>query len=318
MSGRVLRGAAVFVMAELGSRNESAALLNTDDRCRRAAFLSSLWKPQLIHPTDALHIAVESGLEYDGEKDPWEVAHESLMQIAVDRGIDSNQEDLLGQAEHLASIAEFVTYLLRTGRPFKRPEPITLPNGTSWIPSSFLDPSERYLRRVVLVSRWDAYRMTEEEHSWRTLEAAIYGVPMDLLVVVLGQERNGKRHGALTKGWQHPVAKNLRFRKRDGTGFDANWEPIFREQSNFSRQDWLDALVEDGLLPEVVLIHPATLPAIDISALAEAKLERIHATMYPSEPQLSSCFDRVHPCPFRSACPRGLEPSEQLGFLRIL
>ena len=317
MPGRVLRGAQGFGMAERGPEADNAALLNTDDRCRRAAFLSLQWKPQLIHPMDAVRLAIETGLEYCGKSDPWDIAHETLMQLAVERGFDSNQTDLLGQAEHLASIAEFVTYLLRTGSPFKRPEPITLPNGTPWIPSSFLDPSGRYLRRVVLVSRWDAYRMTEEEHSWRTMEAAIYGVPMDLLVVVLGQERNGRRHGALTKGWQHPVAKNLRFRKRDGTGFDANWEPIFREKSNFSRQDWLDALVEDGLLPEIVLIHRAESPQIDVSALAEAKLARIHATTDYPEPQLSSCFQRVHPCPFRSICPRGLEPSTELGFVKL-
>ena len=295
----------------------SAAMLNSDDFCRRKPILEKQWQPYAITPIEALYEAIEHGLTDDSNSDPADVAHEALMELATTRGIDSNQTDLLGQAEHLASIAEFVTYLLRTGSPFKRPEPITLPNGTPWIPSSFLDPSESYLRRVVLVSRWDAYRMTEEEHSWRTLEGAIYGVPMDLLVVVLGQERNGRRHGALTKGWQHPVAKNLRFRKRDGTGFDANWEPIFREKSNFSRQDWLDALVEDGLLPEIVLIHRAESPQIDVSALAEAKLARIHATTDYPEPQLSSCFQRVHPCPFRSICPRGLEPSTELGFVKL-
>ena len=295
----------------------SASLLNADDRCRRLPILEKQWQPYTITPIEALYQAIESGLTDDSVSEPADAAHEHLMELATTRGIDSNQEDLLGQAEHLASIAEFVTYLLRPGRAWKRPEAITLPNGIPWRPATFLSPTESHLRRLVLCNRWDAYRQVEEEHNWRTLESAIYGVPMDLVVVVLGQERNGRRHGLLCKGWTHPVSKQLRFRKRDGTGFDGAWEPIFREQSNFSREDWLDALVEDGLLPEVVLIHPATLPAIDISSLAEAKLERIHATKYPCEPQLSACFDRVRPCPFRSTCPNGEEPSEERGFVKL-
>jgi hypothetical protein len=230
--------------------------------------------------------------------------------------LDSNQTDILGEAEHLAGIASFVTWVLRTGPAWKRPEPMKLPNGTIWTPGAFLDPSETHLRRIVLCSRWDAYRIIEEEHNWRTLESAVYGVPMYLVVIVLGQQRDGRRHGPLCKGWTHPVSKQLRFRKRDGGGFDANWTPIFREQSRFSRDEWLDALVEDGLLPETVLIHPVDVPqrADENISIAESKLVRIQTEGLP-EPQLSMCFDRLRLCPFRSCCPRGVEPSKETGFV---
>lgn len=298
----------------------SAEILTSDDFCRRKAFLEKRWQPHAVTPTQALHESIERGLTDDSDSDSSDVASEHLMELATTRGIDSNQEDLLGQAEHLAGIASFVTYLLRPATAWKRLEVTNLPNGTHWTPTTFLDPSESHLRRLILCSKWDAYRQVQEEHDWRTLESAVYGVPMDLVVVVLGPERNGRRHGPLCKGWTHPVSKTLRFRKRDGTGFDGAWEPVFREQSDFSREDWLDALVEDGLLLECVVIHqtPALDRASEIVHLAESKITRLRDNEYPPEPQLSRCFDRFHPCPFRSCCPRGLEPSEELGFISAL
>jgi hypothetical protein len=295
---------------------KSPELLNSDDQCRRRAFYEQRWQPPQIHPTEALYQSIEFGLQ-SSASDPGDAASDRLMELATSRGLDSNQTDLLGEAEHLAGIASFVTWLLRTGPPWKRPEPLELPNGTIWTPGAFLDTAESHLRRVVLCSRWDAYRQVEAEHDWRTLEAAIYGVPMDLVVIVLGQQRDGRRHGPLTKGWTHPVSKGLRFRKRDGSGFDANWTPVFREQSNFTRDQWLDAIVEDGLLAELVLIHRVEPESGAISHLAQAKLALISATQDAPDPQLSRCFSRFEPCPFRAACPRGEEPSESLGFLPV-
>lgn len=291
-------------------------LLSEDDRCHRAAYYSRLWLPPSIHPTTALYEAIERGLESPDE-DPGEAASDHLMELATSRGLDSNQVDILGQAEHLAGIANLVTWMLRTGAAWKRPDPVALPGGTMWTPSAFLSADESHLRRVVLCGRWDAYRMVEEEHNWRTLESAIYGVPMDLLVVVLGQERSGRRHGPLTKGWTHPVSKTLRFRKRDGTGFDGAWETVFRERAEFSRDQWLDTLVEDGVLGETILVHQIPTQDHALRELASEQLSRIENQKSVPEPQMSRCFDRFHPCQFRSCCPQGVEPSEDLGFTKV-
>lgn len=296
---------------------DSAPLLNADDHCRRLAHYSLKWEPPVIRPTEALYQAIEHGLADESGDDPGDVASEHLMELATTRGLDSNQEDLLGEAEHLAGIASFVTWILRTGEAWKRPEPIKLPNGTPWSPGAFLSADEGHLRRVVLCGRWDAYRMVEEEHDWRTLESAIYGVPMDLVVVILGQERNGRRHGPLCKGWTHPVSKTLRFRKRDGSGFDGAWTPVFREQADFTREQWLDTLVEDGNLPESVLVHRGPDPNLpqNLRQVASEQLLRVEEYKGIPDPQLSRCFDRFHPCPFRSCCPNGIEPSEANGFI---
>ena len=294
----------------------SSSLLNSDDRCRRLPFLSAQWEPSAISPMEALYSAVESGLTDTSDREPSDVAEDALMDLATSRGLDSNQVDILGEASHLASLASMIAFLIRPQGPWNRPEAFRMADGSTWEPGSFLDPLETHLRRVVLCSRWDAYRQVQEEHDWRTLEAAIYRVPVDLVVVVLGQQRDGRRHGPLSKGWQHPVAKNLRFRKRDGGGFDGSWEPVFREKSRFSREEWLDALVDDGVLQDVVMIHTVPVPdnAEQLCNIALKKLQRIRNTVEPPEPQLSQCFDRVRPCPFRAACSRGLMPSQELGF----
>jgi hypothetical protein len=294
--------------------NSASQLLN-DDQCRLRAYYSQRWQAPTVRSVEALYEAIEAGLTAESDA-PWDVAEQAFYDLATTRGLDSAQTDLLGEASHLASLASMVTFLLRPERPWKRPEAVKLPDGSTWEPASFLSQSEGHLRRLVLCGRWDAYRMIQEEHDWRTLEGAIYGVPVDLVVVVLGQERDGRRHGPLSCGWRHPVSKTLRFKKRGGDDFGSSWERVWREQDHATREEWLDALVQDGLLPECVLIHPVEVQNRDaILHLAEAKLSRIQQTKTAPEPQLSRCFDRFHLCPYRSCCPRGLEPSPELGFL---
>lgn len=275
------------------------------------------WQPPAIRPVEALYQAIEAGLSDPGNS-PWETAETAFYDLATTRGIDSAQVDLLAEAEHLASLASFIAYILRPEGTWKRPESISLPDGSTWHPGAFLSPSETHLRRIVLCSRWDAYRQVQEEHDWRTLEGAIYGVLMDLVIVVIGQERDGRRHGSLSKGWTHPVSKQLRFRKRDGNGFDSNWQQVWREKSDFSKESWLDALTDDNVLPDVIQIHNVSVSerAAELRDMAAAKLARIRDAKEPPEESPSMCFQRINPCPFRSCCPKGREPSGELGFIR--
>ncbi len=289
----------------------TALLLNSADRCARLPYLLERWRPPGIRPVEALYEAIEAGLTSAGT--PWDAAEQRLYDLATTRGLDSNQVDVLGEAEHLAALASFISYLLRPEGHWKRPEPIPLPDGALWHPSAFLDPSESHLRRIVLCSTWNPYRQVEEEHDWRTLEGSIYGVAMDLVVVVIGQERDGRRHGPLSKGWTHPVSKQLRFRKRDGGGFDGGWEQIWREVG-LQQGDMARRAGRGWRAPRC---DPDSRRRAGTEGLVQyrtKKLERIRTAKEPPEESPSMCFDRVRPCPFRSACPRGLEPSPELGF----
>ena len=266
-----------------------------------------------MRPMDALYRAIEIGLESE-EDDPGVAAGDALMGFAVDRGFDTSETDLLGHAEHLASIADFVVWLLRTGGPWERPA-----DKGEWISSAFLNGHR--LKRVVLMDRWTEERAIAEEHSWRVMgECAIYEMPMDLIVIQLGASRDGRRHGPISKCYRHPVSNEIRFRRRDGEPFGPTWDRVYRESSNVSREDWLEAMTEDGITAETITIHSVDVPpnSEEIRELVQAQMVRIRQTPAIPLPQLANCFDPISPCQFRSCCPYFRLPSPELGYIAAL
>jgi hypothetical protein len=141
---------------------------------------------------------------------------------------------------------------------------------------------------------------------------------MDCLIVEIGSLRDGRWSNAFTRGYRHPVSKTLRFRKRDGDDFGSTWVKVEREHDSASREDWLDAMTEDGVLAEAVHVHSVAQNRVpEILALAQVKMARIREAQEPPEENLTACFTRINPCPFRSCCPRGTEPSPEAGFVQI-
>ena len=284
----------------------SATLLEMHDRCLRSAFLARTWQRNLLHPTAALYQAIEFGLE-STEPDPGQCSGDFLMGLAVDRGLDTHQSDLFGLSQHLAAIADLVTWMLTQNGPWARPENVKV-GEAPWESSAFLNEAGTRLRRIVLVDRWSEDRQTAIEHEWRTFgETCAYGLPMDLTVLVLGQMRDGRRHGPFSKAWAHPVNKQLRMRKRNGKGFDGDWTPIWREDWEGSREGWLDTMTNDGVLEDAVF-HvevPVHEESKKIRALAEKKLKAIRDQVECPPPQPSQCDGISH---VRSVTPAGCLP----------
>lgn len=289
-------------------------LLNDADFCARLPILGQKWEKESLTPMQLLARGIDHGLNCESD-DPGQSSGDRVMTLAVSRPIDTPQSDLLGLAEHTAALADMITWLLRTGPSWQRPAALKV--GTHlWQPDSFLGPHG--LRRVVLVDRWSDERAEAERFDWRSLEGVIYAMPMTLVVVVLGASRDGRRHGPLSKGWIHPQAGDLRFRKRNGSGFGENWKPVFRESFGGDREEWLEALSEDRVLEESLILHEVAFPehSDKILALANSRLKGLADSEELPEPQLSRCHDPIRKCPFVSCCPHFRMPSGKSGFIR--
>ena len=295
-------------------------LIRADDHCRRQVYYLQRWQVPALTPKEILRQSIEHGLQSNAE-DAGEAASAEAYRLATERGIDTAETDLLGLAEHIAALADFLAWILRPQTaPWKRPEAIRLPEGSLWTSGAFLSATERSLRHLALVDRWDAWTQTAVENGWPVMgECSAYGVGMDVIAVELGAQRKGRWTNPFTAGWRHPVAKTLRFQKRDGEAFGSTWDRVWRERDNASREDWLDAMSDDGVLAEVIHVLSVEPPqrASENIFIAESKLTRIQSAAEPPEPQFSQCFQRVRPCPFRAACPRGREPEAEVGFSPI-
>lgn len=264
-----------------------------------------------------LYRGVEYGLETPSD-DPSQAAGDEVMRLAVSRPIDTPQTDLLGLADHTAALADMIVWILRPGEAWERMTSCVV-GGEQWSASAYVHSSG--LRRIVLCDRWDEERLIQEAHDWRTLEGTIYGLPMTLYIIVLGASRNGRRHGPLSKGWLHPVNQTLRFNKRDDTDFSDSWVSTFRENYLGTQEEWLESMIEDGVLTDCVRTHELAVPdeayREDIRKLAARKLARIRTQAEIPDPQLSQCDGPISPCQFSSCCPYSRMPSERNGFILL-
>jgi hypothetical protein len=296
----------------------SADSLQSHDRCPRKAFYEKTWVRQTVSPLHALYAAVEHGLTCE-EKDPGIAAGDRIMTLAAERGLAVPANDQYTVAEHYAALADLITFTIRTGAPWRRPEPVRVGKAV-WEPSCFLAASGARLKRIVLVDRWSDERTLSESHSWKSVgEAEAYCLPMTQTVVVIGQHREGRRHSPWSKAWIHPVVTSqIRMRKRSGEPFSGKWRQIWREDEDYNRETWLEAMTSDGILGDVLFETEVPVPegagAGKIRRLMERKLMDVEITKVLPDPRPSVC-DWPVPCPFN--CWSFEQPSERNGFVRL-
>lgn len=298
--------------------SSSEHLLN-HDRCPRLAYWSKLWRAPNIDASEALALAVDAGVTSE-EKDPGQHAGDTVMTIASERtlNVPGSQYEC---ALHLASLADLITTTLRTGTPpWARPESRSWKTLT-WESSCFVEGGIR-LRRIALVDRWSDERKGHELHSWRTLgEQAIYELPMTITVIIIGHRRIGRYPSAWTRGWLHPRSRSLRIQKRGGETFKGGWVECWREEHDeISRDQWLEMMHKDKVLPELIFPVTADIPEdgflVPIRALAENKIREVFSARETPPPTLSAC-DWPKRCKFHGCCWNLKEPRKLSGFVPL-
>jgi hypothetical protein len=276
--------------------------------------------------------AIRAGLVAPASTEPYgEVSGAEVMQLAEDRGLDTDGQDVYARVIHIAALSDILVSAIR-----KPNDPAWIRptishfypsnEATKWEPDCYLSPDGTKLRRITLVSNWTDARHYSECRSWFTVgEIAHLGLPMQLIVLVIGQERNGKRHTPWTTGFTHPMNRQLRFRKKSRSTsevFNDKWEKIWREDhAEITRETWLNAMLKDDVLPEVCfkidVPVPDRLQVERIKDMAARKMERLAAMKDVPEPNLSTCDSP--PCAFRKICHTLPErvPSGKSGFIRL-
>lgn len=301
----------------------SPQLLSDLETCHRKGFWSAKWRPHKLSSKEMVTLSLRRALTATGapEQAFGELAGAEMLQLATDRGLITDQQDIYGQVIHNAALADILVSVVR--KPSDLPW-IECPNVQGWTSDCLMSPDGDLLRRIALVSYWNDERHYSECRSWYCLgEICHYELPMQLIVLVIGQERNGRRSTPWCQGFLHPQNKVLRFRKKSRSTteiFNDKWEKVWREDhAEIKRETWLNAMLKDDVLPEVcfridIPVPPALLVE-RIRDMAARKLERLAKMTEVPEANLSSC-DWPTPCMFRKLCHRIPEgkPSRDNGF----
>jgi hypothetical protein len=299
-----------------------AEILTSLESCPRKALWQSQWEPRKLKPTEMVYRALKVALLETEREDVGELAGETVMTLAAERGLDSPHFLRYEICLHHASIADILAAHLR---PMGSSAWRIPPDLENWQSRCYMSPGGAELRRVILVRDWDDYRLAAEYHSWRTLgEMVAYELPMTFYVMVLGQSKNDKRYSAWTQGLMHPRNMGLRFRKRDKhqKEFVDSWQKVWREdRAEITREKWLESMAKDGVLKELAFTREIQLPAPEKLKEIRADLkaqEREFGRIKGTPPRRYGVCDWPIPCQFNHNCwgEKTTEPNEK-RFVRL-
>jgi hypothetical protein len=281
----------------------SAEAITAFERCERYGYYSKRWTPHKVTPTRAVQLAVTQAL-VEPHDNPGENAGDILMGLAANPGLETTAFDVYTSAVNHAAIADIVTTAIGVSWKLLESE------GNFWHSSALIAPDGRFLRRFLPCSTWNDTRKYSEIYSWFGLgEVAHYGLPMQLVVANIGQNIDGRRHGPWSRGLFHPNGAKLRFKRRGRGGEFAGekWDSIWREElDRISREQWLQAMLDDGVLQESLFVVTIPVPPEEecrkIKERAQVKLEQVSKLTTLPDKQFATCFDPVQPCSFRGCC----------------
>ena len=279
----------------------SAALFDIFDRCERRFALEKQYESRSISATRLLYSGVESGIV---SHDPIHGALDGISSITSKFDINVSALSAMSTVTHIKRMAEVIALALRRKLgPMSGLQDVEF--GKHQWHSGLFETRSGILHRFVLVSHIDDDVLRGFAHSWGTVgELAALGRDVTLTFIAIGAQRGGRRHGAWSKCFRHPVQKTmLRFGRRKGSnGFTDGWKEIWREQTDITAARWLDQMQADDVLGD--LIQSRTIPyRKDDARIAQAKsdmftiLPAMESASVDSPMRRSSCDD-----PIKGAC----------------
>lgn len=230
----------------------NAALFDTFDRCERRLALERTHEVRSISPLGLLYAAVEGSLV---AADPSQGAKDAIIEITQNLDVETGELSPSSVVRHVECMSEIISLALRSrmGRA-ARLDPVTI-GSNEW--QSNLFEFRSGLHRIVLASHLDDDSLRSFAHSWRTIgELAALERSIFLTVVIVGSQKGGRRHSPWAKGYIHPIQKVLRFGRRKGSkadGFTEGWKEAWREQTNIEAETWLDRMLVDEMLDDLIV-----------------------------------------------------------------
>ena len=279
----------------------SASRYDVHDRCPRRYALEITHEPRSISGLGLMYAGVEGGVV---APDPGEGAKDAVRAVTAVKDVDTGQLAAISAVRHVGLMAEVISLALRRKLgPMSRLQDVEF--GKHQWHSSLFETRSAILHRFVLVSHIDDDVLRGFAHSWGTVgELAALGRDVTLTFIAIGAQRGGRRHGAWSNCFQHPVQKTmLRFGRRKGSnGFTSGWVDVWREMTDIAADRWLDQMQADDVLTD--LIQSRTIPyRKDDARIAQAKsdmftiLPAMESASVDSPMRRSSCDD-----PIKGAC----------------
>jgi len=302
-----------------------ANVLSDWQACRRRSLLAADWRPLRWRPKSLLDACLRRGILELSSARPRPVAEiasdakSTLLQTAASPGLDVDDgtnpykiaKDLCAMLDTILHAISRMTLLVLADAP-----PVPLSSILTWRPTSPVDESG-VLHRWITVDRWDHPHLVRELHSWRTFgDIAILRAPLTLHVIVIGQNRDGRRASSWARGWRHAAMPNtkIHFRKKDGTAFNGTWKPVyFADDINADADAWVDQMLAEGAVGELIQHVPIAVPAesVCLDTVRQLMYEGVRirdahadaAVDWSGWPMSrAACDGLAGPCPFQYLC----------------
>lgn len=230
----------------------SAQLLDTFDRCPRRLAYERTHEPRTISTMGLLYAAVEGSLT---STDPCQGARDAVSRVTQDKDVTAGELSSLSAVRHVESMAEVIGLALREklGRA-QQVQPCSV-GDHEW--QSNLFACKGIYHRLVLTAHLDDDSLRSFAHSWQTIgELGALERHIMLTAVIVGAQRGGRRSSPWSKGFIHPIQKQLRIgrRKAGGAdGFTTGWKEVWREQTDIKAETWLDRIKSDEMLDDLIV-----------------------------------------------------------------